>query len=229
MSGANPRLYLYGIAGAAAAQRSLRRLNDGIIAIVSERVAAFARWMDPTDVVPSEDALWRHETVCEALMKDGPVLPARFGTTFTTPQDVELALRAREGALVAALARVTNRVELGIRVFLLAPSEGAVSSSSEETPGAGRAYLERRRAAEEEKRAAATLIHDALAPLAAESSRQSLTTPQGVMTGAYLVDVSGVDAFRRRVGALEAELAQVRIICTGPWPPYSFVSEDPVG
>ena len=220
---------MYGIGRTAAVRRSLRRLNDGIIAIVCGDVAAVARWLDPADVVPSEAALWRHEAVCEALMRDGPVLPARFGTTFATRKEAELALRAREETYLVALTRVTNRVELGIRVFLSASSEGAVSSSDEEPRGAGAAYLERRRAVEEQKRAAAVSIHNALAPLAAESRRHSLATAQGVMTGAYLVDASEVDAFRRRVGALEAESPQVRIICTGPWPPYNFVEEDPVG
>jgi hypothetical protein len=220
---------VYGIGRAATVQRSLRRLDEDIIAIVCEQVAAVARWLDPAEIVPSEAALWRHEAVCEALMKDGPVLPARFGTAFTTPKDVELELRAREEALLVALARVTNRVELGVRAFFPSSSEDAVSSSGEEPPGAGRAYLERRRGTEEQKRAAATVIHSALAPLAADNRRHGLATPQGVMTGAYLVDVSAVSAFRRRVGALEAELPQIRIICTGPWPPYSFVEQDPVG
>ncbi len=228
MSGAESLLYVYGVGSSAAAPDAAARVDNGLIAIVSEPVAAFARWASSAEVVPSEDALWRHEAMCEALMEHGPLLPARFGTTFANEGDVMLALRAREDALSDALARVANRVELGIRAVLVERADAGTSASGD-TASPGRAYLERRRALEQERSAAAATIHAALAPLAADSTRRQVATPYGVLTASYLVDRADMGTFRREVEALEAGLPAVRIVCTGPWPPYSFVNGEPVG
>jgi Gas vesicle synthesis protein GvpL/GvpF len=43
---------------------------------------------------------------------------------------------------------------------------------------------------------------------------------------AYLVDQEVVGAFAERVGNLNATLGNLKLSCTGPWPPYSFASEE---
>jgi Gas vesicle synthesis protein GvpL/GvpF len=43
---------------------------------------------------------------------------------------------------------------------------------------------------------------------------------------AYLVERGRVDEFRRRLDDLSSSSPALRVTCTGPWPPYSFVSEE---
>ena len=38
----------------------------------------------------------------------------------------------------------------------------------------------------------------------------------------YLVATRNVPAFRKAVDALEEAHPELTIVCTGPWPPYSF-------
>ena len=83
----------------------------------------------------------------------------------------------------------------------------------------GRLDTQRRRAAE-----LANEIHTPLARLAAESARRAPVTPRLLLTAAYLVKRDQVAAFRREVVKLSAAIPEVCLLCTGPWPPFSFVA-----
>jgi hypothetical protein len=51
-----------------------------------------------------------------------------------------------------------------------------------------------------------------------------------MLTCAYLVDRARLDAFRERVESLGSDLVRGTVMCTGPWPPYSFAgAEQDVG
>ena len=41
---------------------------------------------------------------------------------------------------------------------------------------------------------------------------------------AYLVDRDRIEPFRRRVDELAEDVEGASVVCTGPWPPYSFTS-----
>jgi hypothetical protein len=43
-----------------------------------------------------------------------------------------------------------------------------------------------------------------------------------LLTAAYLVRRGAVDQFTARARVLAGERADVRVVCTGPWPPYHF-------
>ena len=168
------------------------------------------------------DDLWAHEAVVEAAMKLGSVLPVRFGTTLLDELAVGALLRRRRVELKDALARVRDRVELGVRA--LAPPAETPAATPDRDVGPGTAYMlgrleEQRRAA-----AAAARIHEPLAALACESVRNAKAAPAAGLNVAYLVDRDRVDAFRARVEEL-AESHHAAVVCTGPWPPYSFTAE----
>ena len=44
------------------------------------------------------------------------------------------------------------------------------------------------------------------------------------LNAAYLVERAQVAAFRGTVSALAAEHPTLQFLCTGPWPPYNFVT-----
>ena len=52
----------------------------------------------------------------------------------------------------------------------------------------------------------------------------SATTARSTSNRAYLVPQSNVDAFREEVGRLQSAHPERTIVCTGPWPPYSFTA-----
>jgi hypothetical protein len=63
-------------------------------------------------------------------------------------------------------------------------------------------------------------VHEALAALARASARRPARGE--LLRAAYLVDREAVGRFSDAVGRLQGENPDLRLLCTGPWPPYSF-------
>ena len=78
---------------------------------------------------------------------------------------------------------------------------------------------------------AATAVHQALGPLARESRFRTATGLAGaqrhVLGAAYLVERPAMAEFAAAFALRAADLAraapEVKLLCTGPWPPYHFV------
>ncbi|HZG48244.1 MAG TPA: GvpL/GvpF family gas vesicle protein [Thermoleophilaceae bacterium] len=69
----------------------------------------------------TEEALWRHEEIVEALMLDRDLLPVRYGTRLADEQAAADAVAERRGELLAALEHVRGAVELSLRVRARSP------------------------------------------------------------------------------------------------------------
>jgi hypothetical protein len=163
---------------------------------------------------PAEDApvtpevLWRREALLEALMEERDLLPVRFGTRVEDEAAAARAVAGRGGELRAGLERVRGAVELSVRVRAreAAPLPPAAN---------GRDYL----AARAGRSRAATAVHEPLAALARASAVQH---GDELLRAAYLVDRRAVERFAARVRDLQEERPELALLCTGPWPPYSF-------
>ena len=178
----------------------------GLLAVVS--------WHEDPPREPSHEALWAHERVVESLMAEGPVLPMRFGTALPDADAVRSAVAARREELAAALDLVRGRVELGVRVQATGDEEDRAR------PVTGREYLLARIAADDR----ATAVHRPLDAHAVASRRRATSEAGEVLRAAYLVDAETVPAFRAEVERMQAEHGGLAVLCTGPWPPYSFVT-----
>jgi hypothetical protein len=165
----------------------------------------------------SADTLWRHERLLEELMRDRTVLPLRYGTGLAGEQALQAALSEREAEFEELLDLVRDRVELAVRVLDAGPRDRPPPEAR-----SGRDYMrslaDRRRRVERACAAIEPLEDDALAARRRESSGGDL------VRWAFLVEREGVDRFSARLEALRASHPELRLTCTGPWPPYSFVS-----
>ena len=163
------------------------------------------------------DDLWRHEDVVEALMRDRDLLPVRYGTRVRDEAAAARAVAERHRELRAALDRVRGAVELSLRV--VGPAEPPPPQHAD-----GNEYMraKARRGARRE-RAVAT-IHEPLSLLARQSRKRPAGSESELLRGAYLVDRAAVDSFTCLVERLESAAPDLRLLCTGPWPPYSFAA-----
>jgi hypothetical protein len=194
----------------------LRRIENGqLAAVVSEH---------PVPPEPDEDLLWAHEQVVEDLMSFATILPLRFGSSVGRAEELIAMLAERREEFVDALARVRGAVEISVRAELpTLPAEDP--SRLPAPPRSGTAYLLERAEREQRGKDAAELVHRPLASLARRCTPPVSTRGARRFKAAYLVEEAAVERFGERVGELNANLAGVRISCTGPWPPYSFVAE----
>jgi len=155
------------------------------------------------------DALWRREALLEELMEQRALLPVRYGTLVQDEAAAAAAVAGRGDALAGALRRVRGAVELSVRA--VAPGQPGEGSPGE--------HLQARAAHER----TAGALHGRLAAAAREHVRHD---GRELLRAAYLVDRDEVGRFVALVRGLQAEHGELSILCTGPWPPYSFAEPE---
>ena len=153
-------------------------------------------------------------------MNDRAVLPARFGTTFADEAAITASLVDRADRLKAALEQVRDRVEIGVRALWKdhEPAEAPAGAT-------GREYLQNRLDTRRRAERLAGELHAPLSERAVAAHHKVLPTPRQVLTASYLVEQGGVASFVEQVDALARRHPDALIICTGPWPPHSFVTD----
>ena len=212
-----------------------------LLSVCCREIAAVVSPLATTEIPPTPANVWQHEMVVEALMAGRTVLPMRFGTMVDDLVPVVAMLAARHDDLGADLSRLRGYVEVGVRVLGDGDSSQLPTEPPEmlriEPPGGeplacspGAVYLRARLEQERQARtwqqrmtALAAEFHTDLTPLAAESTYRVLATPRLLLTASYLVARHELESFRAAVGTLAAANPTVHFLCTGPWPPYSFV------
>jgi hypothetical protein len=158
------------------------------------RLAAICAEVEEGELTPA--ALWRHEEIVEALMEGRDLLPVRYSTRLADEGQVARAVAERHDALLQALRRVRGATELALRVA--APPEAPAPPE------------------------AARRVHDRLAAEARASTLLDTGDSADLLRAAYLVERGAGEAFTAEVAALQDATPQLRLLCTGPWPPYSF-------
>lgn len=196
-------------AGGAEALRMVRR--GSIAAVVGDH---------PRSSAPTPTNLRRYDRTMRALAGEFPaILPARFGTSIAE-DELLFILSSRQTALTRALKAVRGRVQMTIRV--VAPgerkddgNEGAKRSFSGASRGrdylAGKARVARSVPGFAPiRRAVARWIRD-----------ERVEHRAGVSSVFHLIPRSSIDAYRRAVHTTAAATG-VRLVISGPWPPYAF-------
>jgi Gas vesicle synthesis protein GvpL/GvpF len=172
---------------------------------------------------PTAAALSAYEQTVRRLMDRGAVLPTQFGSVVEDETAVRQLLRRRRKDLVARLRRVRGAVEIGLRASWRdrsrVPSDARAQS--------GTSYLRDRLELRQSARRVATEL-DSLGALARSSRRAIAPRPDLPVLDAYLVDSGRVSEFVALVEQLDDRLDEVELVCTGPWPPYSFAEGAPV-
>ncbi|HEX8501303.1 MAG TPA: GvpL/GvpF family gas vesicle protein [Pyrinomonadaceae bacterium] len=219
-----------GVGGAAARVLSVGRLS----AVVSDAGG------EPVAV--TEENLSAHNRVNAAALAVSTPLPFRFGT-LAAPERLAEYAASNEAALSAALARVRGHVEMSLKLMGQAEGKrqeakvGGEDGGRDEAagPGEGAAVgrgtaflLKKRREAlgeEDARRRAEGLagwLAAGVAGLARESAVRVSPAEAIAVRAAHLVERGRVAEYRERVRGLAAARPDLRLLTSGPWPPYSF-------
>jgi hypothetical protein len=220
----------------------------GPLRVIRWRALGAVVGLAPSDDVvrPTPDHLLRHEQAVEAIRAGSPALPVRFGTVLANDDAVKRALTDRYDVLLDDLTRLGDAVEVGVTALWRPPSppsapdlraprlEEPASSALDTEPipqRTGASYLrarlaEHQHASQQRARAAiiAADLDSALLPHALESRRALCPAPRLALRNAYLTDPAQVPAFQAAFDAVRREHQDVRLLLSGPWPPYSFVT-----
>jgi gas vesicle protein GvpL/GvpF len=185
-----------------------RRRVDGLELVLS-------RSQTPPAAEISRDSVLRHAEVVEELMsRSAAVLPAQLGRAFRDEDELTAAVREQAPQLERGLERVRGCVEFGLRAI---PPE----TESEVKAASGTGYM---RARLEEVQRGDRLVERLHEPLARLARGVTLRQHGGELRAAYLVAREDVVAFQHAIARVERS-PEVTVVCTGPWPPYSFAAE----
>lgn len=182
-----------------------------------------------------------HERVVEAVMRTSPVVPARFGTLFSSRERLVAWLATQHAAITRALDQLAGHEEWAVRGRLNRPAaEAVLVAAAARTPRSmspGARYLEERRIRAGIGQDLTTwlqtvreqIVEHLFAHAAAFRERAvSVGALEGegipVLNWAFLVQAERVEPFRacvQQIGASHAEYG-LALDHSGPWPPYSF-------
>ncbi len=223
-------LHLYCVTPADCLPHECAGLEDAAVeALAIDGVALwFSRHEGPPQA--SVASARRHHEVVAAAMAQATPVPLRFGQWLAD----EAALRTRAAARVAdwrrQLAELAGSAEYGLRI--LAPE--APPAARDVRPvagGSGRAYLEAlaARRAERERRtgqghALVAALEAALGERLVRARVDPLETPHGLVSAAFLVRRDADEAFRAEIDRAAAGHPALRLLTSGPWPPWSFAT-----
>jgi hypothetical protein len=168
----------------------------------------------------SPEVLWRHEEVVETLMEDRDLLPVRFGTRLDDETAAARALGERHREFAMALDRVRGAVELSLRMVVEPPHDSADEPPAQ--PLTGTEYMREKARFGAAREAALRAVHEPLASRARATTKRPTHDPNELLRAAYLVDRGRVNSFVDLVEELQRANPAARLLCTGPWPPYSF-------
>ena len=233
---------LNGLAGVGGAAVRVLRLG---------RLAAFVSEAEEASAAVTDENVMAHNRVNAAALAFSTPLPFRFGTR-AAPERLAEYVSANEAALLEGLARVRGCVEMSVKLMSKGEAAGEAGTPFEpagaDAPlkssagaagsggGLGTAFLLAKRremlGAEDSRRRAEELaawLAAGLAGLVRDTEARLSPSEAIVVRAAHLVERGRVASYRERVRALRAGRRGVRLLTSGPWPPYSFAGLEPQG
>jgi hypothetical protein len=188
----------------------------------------------------------RHEEVVEEAMHRSPVLPARFGTIFSSLERLEKLMQIHHGKILRFLEQMADKEEWSVKGFIDRKKakqklcDEALAEESERlvalSPGAR--YFQAKRIRDKtdkqfNSRLQAVLkeIGEALKaytsdfyqrkPLSRDATGKDADM---VLNWAFLVPQNSVAAFCNQIDRMNADSDHngLSLEVAGPWPPYSF-------
>jgi hypothetical protein len=188
----------------------------------------------------------RHQEVVVGVMRHSPVLPARFGTIFSSATNLIKLLQEHEDAITGFLDRVADREEWAVKGLLdRSGAKGKLFSLKQareaERLGAlspGKRYFQEQRLWADCDQELQRWLQEVCRKLwgdlrdyAAEARERRLLSREAtgndkdmVLNWAFLVPEKASAGFQARIREANAQYSERGLVfeCTGPWPPYSF-------
>jgi len=185
-----------------------------------------------------------HQAVVERFARARAVIPMKLFTLFRSDDRAVAHFGAQRRRLLRLAQRVSGHRELGVRILFdearaaRAAEREASRASGSRGGGGGTGFLVRKQVlrdagavAAAEARRRADEVFQQLSGLSSDATRRTPevgdpTAGRLVLDAAFLVPAGKVAAFRAAVRRAAKPLPDCdEVTLTGPWPPYSFVSE----
>lgn len=255
-------LYVYAIARAGHPMPQRIEAIDGsdrLDVVIAGDLAAFVTPVDDADFSQSvidaraKDVEWlgsigyRHQSVMNALMHGGTIVPLRAFTLFASDENLRRHLEAEHDRLAKLLARLDGKQEWTLRIEFdpqlwseaLVRRVDTLRALSDEIAGAaaGKAFLLRKKLDDEKKRASREaeqqVVSEVERAVMEKLACDTVAETRQQRSGAFpqinvLLERDEEARLEELRDALTRRYAEegVTLALTGPWPPYTFAGKD---
>lgn len=229
--------YIYCLVGDTESANGLPPGLSGMkVYLVSAKgVAALVSDVNPDQVIANaQNAMVHHEVVQAALGLAPSVIPCRFGTVLHDEGKILSLLKTCSAQLNARLTKVRNKVEVGVEIIVNGIATPTLqrweTNGRRERLTVGEQYLlvkrqryEVARALREQAERLSRELNEAITPLSTEVKVQQRFINDGLLLIlCYLIDRDKLSSFHHAYQQFKMRWPGVKLLYTGPWPPYSF-------
>jgi hypothetical protein len=150
-------------------------------------------------------------------------VPVRYGQYLRDDAAAVVAAGTSHETWMALLRRFEGAVEYGLRVF--DPAREAEPATAVRTGTEYMAALARRtRGPADRVEAVLSVLRPAVSDLVLEERSEPLRTAHGLVSVAHLLHATAAVEYGAAIEGVRKQLPELRLLSTGPWPPYSFVA-----
>ena len=201
--------------------------EQGIRVVTGHGLAVVVSRVDEPIAAPSVSALLAYESLVERIHALQDVIPLRYGCRMESEEQIVRLLEDHHQEYEALLVQLRGMTEMGIRLLWL-PSAVPLPSLPPLPGAAYLASLRNRYNSQETLTAEEVLLADQIVSLlddcSTEQRREVSSSHQGRLLSLYfLTPKSGADEFRKVVRKISTPRG-VKLLLSGPWPPYNFVA-----
>ncbi len=222
-------LYVYAIACGGVDLGGGRGLAGETLALVTgDKVAAVVGEM-PAAPAADEAALRAHDRVVRGIAdRAEAVLRGGFGSLVRDAAELRAALDEAADAHAAALERVRGREQMTLRILDAAGADAGPPAAAGTIPaadGPGARYLaERARESGASGVPGLRPLLDRLAGVVRAEAIERHRVPPLRASVFHLIDRGTSAGYLDAVRAAAADIPEVRVVPSGPWPPYAFTA-----
>lgn len=212
--------------------------HNGLSASASRYIAA--------DLTPDIARIQAYQRVIERFNRSCTVIPMRYGCLFPNEESIVQHLGQRGRYYLSLLSELNGCVEMGIRVMMSARigsdvsdrfEQEAAPTSNTQSPLSGMEYLTARRVYYSREDHGLEDIERTIAQVLAAFSglflrfksecgaAQAPPSCSQILSLFFLVREDSVESFREAFRHI-AGRGSHRLLLSGPWPPFNFVTPD---
>ncbi len=176
--------------------------NDEVYTIPYRDIAAVVSDSPAKDYEMAEDNIRKHEVVLRQVMESHTVVPAEFGTTIRNERILRRLLTKAYEPTRECLRLVDNMVELGLKAVL--SNDMAFDD-------------------QEKRKECISDIFGSLNTIAKQAVTGDIFSDRLVLNASFLVNKGDIETFSNEVTRLQEKYRMLKLLYSGPWPPYNFI------
>ena len=211
----------------------------GLYAISVDKIALVVCDINKADIIADKSCAIEYAGVIETLAQQFTLLPVRYGSVMESADAIKKMLERNYAEIQQNLLKVENKFEFGLKVFcdsqkikdeIKTETESIIEPEQSSENSIYREYINKK--FKEHKFEELLLAHvdeiilditTRIAQLNPTHKFKKMVSPTNIIDAVFLLEKDKKKDCINVVNNLQNKYPGLRLILTGPWPPYNFV------